>query len=156
MSDRGRSSLAALQLQKGEGILTLFHSPPPTEDSLVEVQPSPDQQQADRDKTTDGGHRHQHHHYKARLERGDPPLNVSEWAVGSSQPLWGRYTSSCCSAQAELLVWDTAGNMKRCRLTSGQQRQQRDRSTDTSGAGRTALTAGVFFWTLGLLGSSLL
>ncbi|XP_033486681.1 von Willebrand factor A domain-containing protein 7 [Epinephelus lanceolatus] len=145
VSDRG-SGLAALQLQKGEGIMTLFHSPMPTEDSLGE---------AHRDKTTSGGHHHHHHQHNARLEKGDPPLNVSEWVSGSSQPLWVRYTSSCCSAQAELLVWDTAGNMKRCHLTSGQQRQLRDRSTETSGAGRITLTD-VFYLLLGLLWFSLL
>ncbi|KAM9358829.1 von Willebrand factor A domain-containing protein 7 [Symphorus nematophorus] len=154
VSDRGRSGLAALQLQKGEGNLNLFHSPPPTEDSLVEVQPGPDQQQAHTDKTTGGGH-HQYYHHRARLERGDPPFNVSEWVLGSSQLLWARYTSSCCSAQAELLVWDTAGNMKRCHLTSGQQRHLRERGTETSGAGQITLT-GVFFLLLGLLWSSLL
>ncbi|XP_068568500.1 von Willebrand factor A domain-containing protein 7 [Cebidichthys violaceus] len=148
VSDRGRSGLAALQLQSGEGILTLFHSPPPTEDSLGE-----DQQQAHRDKTTSGGHHH--HHHEARLEKGDPALNVSEWSPGSSQPLWVKYTSSCCSAQAELLVWDTAGNMKRCHLTSGQLRRLRDRSTETSGAGRITPTP-VFSLLLGLLWSCLL
>ncbi|XP_041797276.1 von Willebrand factor A domain-containing protein 7 [Chelmon rostratus] len=158
VSDRGRSGLAALHLQKGEGVLTLFHSPPPTEDSLVKAQPSSDQQQAHRDETASEGHHHHHHHHhpKARLEKGDPPLNVSEWVMGSSQPLWVRYTSSCCSAQAELLVWDTAGNMKRCHLTSGQQRQLSDRSTETSGAGRITLTTGIFLSTWGLLWSSLL
>ncbi|XP_056297174.1 von Willebrand factor A domain-containing protein 7 [Pseudoliparis swirei] len=145
VSDRGRSGLAALQLQRGEGVLTLFHSPPrPAEDSLAE-----DQQQTHRDKATSGGHHHHHHqhhhHHKARLENGDPPLNVSGWAPGgSSQPLWAEYTSSCCSAQAELLVWDTAGNMKRCHLTSGQQRRMRDGSRETSGAGRITLT-GMYF-----------
>uniref|UniRef100_UPI0037E839E5 von Willebrand factor A domain-containing protein 7-like n=1 Tax=Semicossyphus pulcher TaxID=241346 RepID=UPI0037E839E5 len=153
VSDRGRSGLAALQLQKGEGILSLFHSPPPSEDSVGEARAGPDQQQADRDKTTSGGH--PPHHHKARLEKGDPPFNVSEWVLGSSQPLWVRYTSSCCSAQAELLVWDTAGNMKRCHLTSGQQRQLRDRSRDTSGAGQRTLP-GVLLLFLGLMWFSLL
>lgn len=151
VSDRGRSGLAALQLQKGEGILTLFHSPPPTDDSLGEARPGPDQQQAHRDKPTSGGHQH----HKARLEKGDPPLNVSEWVLGSSQPLWVRYTSSCCSAQAELLVWDTAGNMKRCHLMSVQQRHPRDRNTAAGGAGRITFT-GVFFLLWGLLWSFLL
>nr|XP_040048468.1 von Willebrand factor A domain-containing protein 7 isoform X1 [Gasterosteus aculeatus aculeatus] len=135
VSDRGRSGLAALQLQSGEGVLTLFHRPPPAEDGLVE----------DRDKTASGGR-----HHKARLERGDPPLNVSEWAPGSSQPLWGTYSSSCCSARAELLVWDAAGNMKRCQLASGRRPQLRDRSAETSGAGRRTPTAG-FLAALGLL-----
>ncbi|XP_034459215.1 von Willebrand factor A domain-containing protein 7 isoform X2 [Hippoglossus hippoglossus] len=150
VSDRGRSGLAALQLQRGEGILTLFLSPPTTEDSMGHAQLDPDQQQSLRDQTTSGDH-----HYKARLEKGDSPLNVSEWVQGSSQPLWARYTSSCCSAQAELLVWDTAGNMKRCNLTPDQQRQQRDRSTETSGTGRIRLPD-VFFLLLVLLWSPLL
>ncbi|KAA8593835.1 hypothetical protein FQN60_004669 [Etheostoma spectabile] len=133
VSDRGRSGLAALQLQKGEGILTLFHSPPPTEDSLGEAQPDPDQH---------------HHRHKARL--GDPPLDVSEWSLSSSQPLWVEYTSSCCSAYAEFLVWDTAGNMKRCHLPSGQQRQ-----LETNRARQITLRS-VFSLLLVLLWSSLL
>ncbi|XP_060901829.1 von Willebrand factor A domain-containing protein 7 isoform X2 [Labrus mixtus] len=148
VSDRGRSGLAALQLKKGEGILTLFQNPPPSEDGTGEAKPGSDQQQADKNKTTSGGH--QHHHHKARLEKGEPTLNLSEWALGSSQPLWVRYTSSCCSAQAEFLIWDTAGNMRRCHLTSGQQRQQRDVSTDISSAGQKTLT-GVLFLFFGLL-----
>lgn len=159
VSDTGRSSLAALQLQKGEGILTLFHSPPSTEESYVDGQLGPDKQQAQRNKTTSGRHRqHLAHHYLARLEPGDPPLNVSTLAIGSSQPLWGRYTSNCCAAQAELLVWNTAGNMKRCHLMSGQQRhkRQRDKNTDTSGAGQTELKSGMFLWTVFLLWSPFL
>ncbi|KAK5868438.1 hypothetical protein PBY51_009454 [Eleginops maclovinus] len=151
VSDRGRSGLAALQLQKGEGILTLFHSPQPTEESLEEAQ-----HKAHRDTTTSEGHpHHHHHHHKARLEKGDPPLNVTEWVPGSSQLLLAWYASSCCSPKAELLVWDTAGNMKRCRLTSGQQTQLRDRSIESSGAGRITLT-NVYVLMSGLLWSTLL
>ncbi|XP_068172839.1 von Willebrand factor A domain-containing protein 7 isoform X2 [Antennarius striatus] len=140
VTDRGRSGLAALQLQEGEGILTLYDSPPPMEDGLTKLQAGPDQH-----RTTDGGPSHGHQQHKARLENGDPPLNVSEWVLDSSQPLWVRYTSSCCSVQAELLVWDTAGNMKRCHLTSGQQRLLSDKSAETNGSGRIAHTAGVTF-----------
>ncbi|XP_060929226.1 von Willebrand factor A domain-containing protein 7 [Limanda limanda] len=150
VSDRGRSGLAALQLQRGEGILTLFLSPPTTEDSMGDAQLDPDRQQSLRGQTTSGDN-----HYKARLETGDSPLNVSEWVQGSSQPLWAMYTSSCCSAQAELLVWDTAGNMKRCNLMPDQQRQQRDRSTETSGTGRITLPD-VYFLLFVLLWSPLL
>ncbi|KAK5904480.1 hypothetical protein CesoFtcFv8_006038 [Champsocephalus esox] len=149
VSDRGRSGLAALQLQKGEGILTLFPSPAPTEESLEGTQ-----QPAYKDTTTIEGHHHHHHHHKARLQRGDPPLNVTDWVPDLSQPLWARYSSSCCSPKAELLVWDTAGNMKRCRLTSGQQRQLRDRRTESSGARRITLTS-VSVLVGGLLGSTL-
>lgn len=155
VSDTGRSSLAALQLLKGEGILTLFHSPPSTEESHMDGQLGPDKQQAQRNKTTSGG-QHLAHQYLARLEPGDPPLNVSTLAIGSSQPLWGRYTSNCCSAQAELLVWNTAGNMKRCHLMSGQQRQQRDKNANTSGAGQTELKSGMLLWMVFLLWSPFL
>ncbi|XP_040901618.1 von Willebrand factor A domain-containing protein 7 [Toxotes jaculatrix] len=155
VSDRGRSGLAALQLQKGDGILSLFLSPPPTEDSVGDTQPGSDQQQAHREKTTSGGYHHHHDDYMARLEKGDTPLNMSEWVLDSSQPLWVKYTSSCCSAQAELLVWDTAGNMKRCHLAPGQQRQPRDRSTETNGTGRMTLTS-LFFLLLSLVWSPLL
>lgn len=140
VSDSGRSSPAALQLQKGEGVLTLFHSPPAIEESRAGGQPDPDQ-------------RPQHGEHMARLEAGDAPFNVSAWPLGSSQPLWGRYTSSCCSSQAEVLVWNTAGNMKRCHLTSGQQRQQREQIAETSGGGRPDF---LFFWTLFLLWSPFL
>ncbi|XP_008304176.1 von Willebrand factor A domain-containing protein 7 [Stegastes partitus] len=146
VSDTGRSGLTAIQLQNGEGILTLFHSPPPTEDTLEEAQKGPDQKQVHRDEITNAGH---HHHHKATLQSGDPPVNVSEWSLDSSQPLWARYTSSCCSAQAEMLVWDAAGNMKRCHLTSGQQR------TESSGSGRLK-PSGVFFFLFALLWSPLL
>ncbi|XP_029372637.1 von Willebrand factor A domain-containing protein 7 [Echeneis naucrates] len=138
VADRGPFGLAAVQLQKGEGSLTLFLSPPPKEEITGSAQPGTDQHQAHRDQTGSGVFR-RHHHHKARLEKGDPPLNVSEWGLGS-QPLWVRYTSSCCSAQAELLVWDTGGNMKRCHLTPDQQRQLKDRETEASGVGRINLT----------------
>ncbi|KAM8903729.1 von Willebrand factor A domain-containing protein 7 isoform 1-T2 [Spinachia spinachia] len=127
VSDTGPSGLAALQLHSGEGVLTLFHSPPPAEDGPVE----------DGDKTTSGGQRHE-----ARLQRGDPPLNVSQWTPGSSRALRGTYSSSCCSARAQLLVWDAAGNMRRCQLASGRRRQLGDGSAGASGAGRRAPAAG--------------
>lgn len=149
VSDSGRSSLAALQLQKGEGVLTLFLSPPAMEESHVDGQLDPEHQ-----------HQHQQPHHgehMARLKAGDAPFNASAWPLGSSQPLWGTYTSSCCSSQAELLVWNTAGNMKRCHLTSGQQGQQRDHNAETSGAGRTEFVSYfMFFWTVFLLCSPFL
>ncbi|XP_034556682.1 von Willebrand factor A domain-containing protein 7 [Notolabrus celidotus] len=145
VSDMGRSGLASILLQKGEGILTLFQIPPPSENSMHGAKPSPNQQQANMNNRTTGGY---HHHHKARLEKGDPLLNVSEWALDSSQPLWVWYNSSCCSAQAEFLVWDTAGNMKRCHLTSGHQRQQRDMSTDANRAGQNTNT-GLFSFVIG-------
>lgn len=139
VSDSGRSVLAALQLVKGQGVLTLFHNPPSVGDVLL-----------------DPGQQQKHHHWepKARVETGDTPFNVSAWAMGSSQPLWVRYSSSCCSSQAELLVWNTAGNMKRCYLSSSQQRQQGDHNAESSGAGLTEYVSfSIFFWTIFLLWS---
>nr|XP_057936998.1 von Willebrand factor A domain-containing protein 7 [Doryrhamphus excisus] len=131
VSDKGRSGLAALQLQRGQGTLTLFRNPLPTGDKTGEGQ-------------------HHHHQHEVTLMEGDTPFNVSEWVVGSSQPLWVSYISSCCSAQAELLVWDAAGNMKRCHLASGQQKQLSDTRTEHSGSGPVTLS-GFFFFTWLLL-----
>ncbi|KAM9733773.1 von Willebrand factor A domain-containing protein 7 isoform 2-T2 [Menidia menidia] len=133
--DNGRSGLSDVQLQKGGGVLTLFHRPPSSEDGAGA-----------------GGGRRQRpaHRHQARLRAGDPPLNISEWALGLSQPLWVTYTSSCCHSQAEMLVWDTAGNMKRCHLTSGLRRRLTDRSTESSGAGRLTVP-GPLFLLVGLL-----
>lgn len=139
VSDSGRSSPAALQLLKGQGVLTLFHSPPSVEDVLL-----------------DPGQQKNHHHGEpmARLKAGDAPFNVSVWALGSSQPLWVKYSSSCCSSQAELLVWNMAGNMKRCYLSSGQQRQQRDQNAEPSGAAPSEnVLFSLFFGTIFLLWS---
>ncbi|XP_053728230.1 von Willebrand factor A domain-containing protein 7 [Synchiropus splendidus] len=116
LSDRGRSGLAALQLQRGDGVLTRFSGLAPTRQ--------------------EGGTEER----EVRLESGDPPLNLSQWA--SSQPLWLTYTSSCCSRRAELLVWDSAGNMKRCHLTS---EQLSDRGTDANRARPVSTTRALLF-----------
>ncbi|XP_051934053.1 von Willebrand factor A domain-containing protein 7 [Hippocampus zosterae] len=128
VSDSGRSGLAALQLHKGQGTLTLF--PPVTGGKLGEAHPD------------------QHVQHKVTLEVRDAPLNVSDWELGSSGPLWVRYTSSCCSVEAELLVWDTAGNMKRCHLASSQQRQLSDTRTEYSGGGPITPTSFSFLMLL--------
>ncbi|XP_012738317.2 von Willebrand factor A domain-containing protein 7 isoform X1 [Fundulus heteroclitus] len=154
VADDVHSGLAALQMHKGDGVLMIFHNPPPTEESFGETLPDFEHQRLHKNKTTSKGHHRHHHHYRASLKTGDPLLNVSGWAPGSSHPLWVTYTSSCCSAQAELLVWDRAGNMKRCILTSGQQRVQSDTATESSGSGRATLT-GVIFLLVGLLWSPL-
>ncbi|XP_077578997.1 von Willebrand factor A domain-containing protein 7 [Stigmatopora nigra] len=109
LSDNGRSGLAALQLRQGQGTLTLL--PPLEVDKLDED--------------------HRNRYAEATLVKGDPPFNVSE----SLEPLWANYTSSCCSVSAELLVWDTAGNMKRCHFASAQQRQLSNTRTEYSGGG---------------------
>lgn len=132
--DRGRSGLASLQLSQGQGTLTLLHTDSPGDPgfSMLEKQPVPNQHHTDREKKTS-----EQRQEGPRLKQGDAPLNVSEWAGGLSQPLWVRYTSSCCSPQAELLVWDGAGNTRRCHLTSRQQRGLRERSGVANGTGET-------------------
>ncbi|XP_056138823.1 von Willebrand factor A domain-containing protein 7 [Lampris incognitus] len=153
LTDRGRSGLASLMLHHGEGVLTPLHNPTPSQESpLGETHTGHDQLQADRDRATtlvSPGH------HKFRLKKGDPPLNVSEWIGGSSQPLWVTYTSSCCSAWAELLVWDKAGNMKRCRLMYGQQKALRDSGTESNRTENTLLSSG-FVVLLGLIWTILL
>ncbi|XP_049582169.1 von Willebrand factor A domain-containing protein 7 isoform X1 [Syngnathus scovelli] len=133
--DRGRSGLAALQLHKGQGTLTLL--PLPVGGKPGETHPE------------------QHVRHKATLVERDPPLNVSGWGLGSSEPLWVSYTSSCCSAQAELLVWDTVGNLKHCHLASSQQRQLSDTRTENRG-GRHVMPYGFSFLVLILLCCQLL
>ncbi|XP_029027336.1 von Willebrand factor A domain-containing protein 7 [Betta splendens] len=144
VSDSGRSGLAALQLQRGEGTLTLLHHLPREE--------RVDQRQAPRDKKTQ--HRH-HYHHSIQLEKGQPPFNVSLWVGDTSQPLRVSYTSSCCSARAELLVWDAAGNLKRCHLMSRQQRPPGNRNTDANGTGQIRPTV-VFFLLLPVAVASVL
>lgn len=151
VSDNGRSGLAALQLQKGDGIFTLFHRAPFLED--ISDESGNKQKQTHKDNKASEDHRHHHHHHhsdhKTRLKAGEPPLNMSAWAHSSSQPLWAEYTSSCCSGQAEVLVWDRAGNTKRCRLTSVEQKRT-DRSSETSGTAASGFT-GAFSLISGLL-----
>ncbi|XP_028321008.1 von Willebrand factor A domain-containing protein 7 [Gouania willdenowi] len=134
LADVGRSGLAAMKLHKGDGVVTLFQNPPPSENIQGEAWPGT---------SAHGGRHNQHHDHKAKLRKGDSPLNISEWVMGSAQPLWARYTSSCCYGDAEILVWDTAGNMKRCHLFSGKPRQLRNRITESSGASRTS-TSGIY------------
>ncbi|KAM6945989.1 von Willebrand factor A domain-containing protein 7 [Aplochiton taeniatus] len=132
VTDRGRSGLASLQLSQGGGTLTLLRSPAPRHrDSLGAPRSSSGELQDDKDGLLHGdGH---------SLEQGDPPFSVTEWVgrrgrgggEGLSQPLWVRYNSSCCSPQAEILVWDGAGNVRRCRLTSNQKRGLKDKNTET-------------------------
>ncbi|XP_034023845.1 von Willebrand factor A domain-containing protein 7 [Thalassophryne amazonica] len=149
VSDRGHSGLAALQLHKGDGILTLFLNPPDAWETTGEVKTGLDQHLASTGRMTSAEH-HQHQHHHVRLEKGDPALNISEWGLGSSHPLWVRYTSSCCSTRAEILVWDAAGNMKRCHLLSHDQKELRYKSTESSGTGKPTHSAS-FSMLLGLL-----
>lgn len=126
LSDRGRSGLASLQLLRGEGALTLLlHTHTPPGDSQAGTQQQPDRESpASRQP-------------RPTLEKGEYPVNVSEWAGESSQPMWVRYEAGCCAPHAELLVWDGAGNLRRCHLTSGQQGELAVRHSETNGGGKT-------------------
>ncbi|KAJ3591363.1 hypothetical protein NHX12_009308 [Muraenolepis orangiensis] len=116
LSDRGRSGLASLQLLRGEGVLALLsHAPTPPGEGWAGTRRQPDRERP----------------AGPTLEKGEPPLNVSE----RGQPMWVRYRASCCAPHAELLVWDRAGNLRRCHLTSGQQGGLGVRHSETNGSG---------------------
>ncbi|XP_062860432.1 von Willebrand factor A domain-containing protein 7 [Trichomycterus rosablanca] len=127
VKDQGHSGLAAIQLTVGTGTLTML-----TEE-VTEKTKSPRTQF--HEENVDGYTSPLVQHHKESTERqfhdklvtGDPPLNISEWARGRTVML--RYTSDCCVPQAELLVWDKAGNKRRCHLTASQQRALRERSS---------------------------
>ncbi|XP_067102530.1 von Willebrand factor A domain-containing protein 7 [Osmerus mordax] len=131
VTDKGRSGLSSLQLSLGQGTLTLLHGPAALGDGSEEDQPSLSK---DQETGEQGGQKQG----RPKLEQGDPAMNVSEWVGRSGHlPLWVTYSSSCCSPQAELLVWDWAGNMRRCHLTSSLQRGFDERSKETNGSGNT-------------------
>ncbi|CAL8360954.1 unnamed protein product [Merluccius merluccius] len=136
LSDRGRSGLASLQLLRGEGVLTLLpRAPTPT--PLGEGQAGGHRQQGPRDRESLAPGRP-----GSTLEKGEPPVNVSEWSGVSPGPMWVRYEAGCCAPHAELLVLDGAGNLRRCHLTSGQQGGLGVRhSIETNGSGRTTLSS---------------
>ncbi|XP_029571613.1 von Willebrand factor A domain-containing protein 7 isoform X1 [Salmo trutta] len=152
VTDRGRSGLASLQLSKGQGILTLLHSPTDHPgDSLEENQPTPKhkpQNQRDRERTSPAHGENGYAELDPRLVQGHPPLNVAQWTGGLPKHLWVRYTSPCCSPQAELLVWDGAGNVRRCHLTSSQQRGIRERSGVSNKAGEMPLQSCLLLFSL--------
>ncbi|XP_061072170.1 von Willebrand factor A domain-containing protein 7 isoform X2 [Conger conger] len=106
VTDRGRSGLAALQLSEGSGVLT----------PLLGQAGKPWQQQENGgDPGGEGGQGSE----QPYLLEGAPPLNVTGWGGGA--PLHVRYSASCCARLAELIIWDGAGNSRRCHLTSSQQ-----------------------------------
>ncbi|XP_019905261.2 von Willebrand factor A domain-containing protein 7 [Esox lucius] len=133
VTDRGGTALASIQLFEGQGALTLLHgSTDPAGDSLEERQNHRDRKRAGTTQGVNGNAE-----MGLRLVQGDSPLNVAQWTSGLAkpQPLWVRYTSPCCSPQAELLVWDGAGNVRSCHLTASQQRRMWDTSGETNRAG---------------------
>lgn len=97
VKDRGHSGLAAVQLSQGGGTLMVLHGRKPG-DSLEEARGS------ERD----------------HMVVGEAPLNVTSWVGG--RPMRLGYVSACCAPKAELVVWDKAGNSRRCHLVSRQQK----------------------------------
>ncbi|XP_051512664.1 von Willebrand factor A domain-containing protein 7-like isoform X2 [Myxocyprinus asiaticus] len=136
--DRGHSGLASVQLAQGEGTLILsemtrerhqdhfqyVHEETAEAVHLPLLQPQ--------ENTSESMEFHINQHLKTEVKHGpqrlegvqlvsgDPPLNISEWTKG--KPLMVNYSSGCCAPQAELVLWDRAGNMRRCHLIASQQR----------------------------------
>ncbi|TRY93853.1 hypothetical protein DNTS_023771, partial [Danionella cerebrum] len=120
--DIGQSGLASIQLTKGEGTLSLSEvtedKPKDEETSRRVPHPVDTSKNRKHPLVTEselilqlGG---------SQLVRGDHPLNISERI--QREPIAMRYSSSCCSPQAEIVLWDRAGNIRRCHLKAGQQR----------------------------------
>lgn len=144
LSDRGRSGLASLQLLQGEGVLTLLlHAPAPAGEGQDGTQQQPDRERLG------------HSPPRQTLEKGEHPVNVSQWAGESPQPMWVRYEAGCCAPHAELLVWDRAGNLRRCHLTSGQQGGPGIRHSEANRGGKMNLsscdTVVLLLWAYGLI-----
>ncbi|KAL7879064.1 hypothetical protein AOLI_G00100380 [Acnodon oligacanthus] len=145
VKDRGHSGLASVQLAEGQGILTLLHGETTgrTENPVIQIHEDATEGHVSpliqlQEETTEHqqyqhrtrlGHR-AHRLEKARLVHGEPPLNISEWARRKSITV--QYTSDCCGPRAELLVWDRAGNMRRCHLIASQQRALREKEKNTA------------------------
>ncbi|XP_072550642.1 von Willebrand factor A domain-containing protein 7 [Salminus brasiliensis] len=148
VKDRGHSGLASVQLAEGQGTLTLFHKEttrraenPFTQlhkeategqvSPLMQLNEEVEEHQLHRHRTR-LGHR-AHKLETSTLVHSDPPLNVSMWARGRHITL--HYTSGCCDPQADLLVWDRAGNMRRCHLIASQQRALREKEKNSAASG---------------------
>lgn len=156
VKDRGHSGLASIQLALGQGTLMLLHDEA-TDKNEYSLMPLPEEtyasplSQLHEEATRRQLHRHSewlkhrpHGLAKGRLVHGDPPMNISEWARRKDIML--HYTSNCCVLQAELLVWDGAGNMRNCSLTANQQRALREKNSAAKGISHSLLTP--VLWTL--------
>ncbi|XP_018603910.2 von Willebrand factor A domain-containing protein 7 [Scleropages formosus] len=130
ISDKGQSGLAALQLLHGEGTLSLIHGHRAREGRKRRTDGKRGQEY-DANRHGSDGHRHDRHRHERHevplLRQGESPLNISAWA--SVAPLRVRYKSSCCFPQAVLLIWDGAGNLMRCRLSSSQEGSSKESSS---------------------------
>lgn len=149
VKDRGHSGLASIQLAVGQGTLMLLHDEATwkKKNSLTQhpgetyVNPM---RQLHEEATWHQLHKHSawlkhsaHRPVKDRLVHGDPPVNISEWARRKHIMLY--YTSDCCVPQAEMLVWDGAGNMRNCSLKASQQRSLREKNNAANGITHTLL-----------------
>ncbi|CAM4577668.1 unnamed protein product [Leuciscus chuanchicus] len=136
--DRGHSGLASIQLAQGEGTLILSevtterhvqHFPQLHEETMGGVHLPLLQPQKDTSEISnhylETGAEHGHQRLEGvQLVNGDHPVNISEWTKG--KPVMMHYSSGCCARQAELVLWDRAGNMRRCHLIASQQRALRE------------------------------
>lgn len=140
--DKGHSGLASIQLAQGEGTLIL---------SEVSMQRREEHFPQLHEETTGGVHlpllqpqkdtSEQYFGTEAELERqrldrvqllkGDYPVNISEWTKG--KPVMMHYSSGCCAPHAEIVLWDRAGNMRRCHLKASQERALREKNGAQSG-----------------------
>jgi len=137
--DRGHSGLASIQLAQGEGTLILSevtterhaqHFPQLHEETMRGVhlpllQPQKDTSEISNHLNLGTGAEHGRQRLEGvQLVNGDHPVNISEWTKG--KPVMMHYSSGCCAPQAELVLWDRAGNMRRCHLIASQQRALRE------------------------------
>lgn len=156
VKDRGHSGLATIQLAVGQGTLMLLHDEATgkNENSLMQLPEetyiSPLRQ------LHEEGARHQLHTHSAQVKHrahrvakdrfvnGSPSLNISEW--GRRKHIMLHYTSDCCVPEAELLMWDGAGNMRNCSLTASQQRALGEKNSAANGIAHTLVALAL--WTL--------
>ncbi|MCJ8733135.1 hypothetical protein PDJAM_G00219630 [Pangasius djambal] len=155
VKDRGHSGLASIQLAAGQGTLTLLHDEATGKNEYSLTQLPEEAYVSPLRQLHEEAVRHQLHRHSARLKHrahrlakvrlvhGDLPVNISKWARRKHIML--HYTSDCCVSQAELLVWDGAGNMRNCSLTASQQRALREKNS-ANGITHTLLT--LVLWTL--------
>ncbi|XP_046720564.1 von Willebrand factor A domain-containing protein 7 isoform X2 [Silurus meridionalis] len=137
VKDRGHSGLASIQLVVGQGTLMILYDEATGKNKNSMMQPHEETYVSPLRQIHDEEMRHQQRHSaqlkqrtyrpaKDTLVLGDPPVNISEWAEKKHITLY--YTSDCCVPQAELVVWDGAGNMRNCSLTASQQRALREKN----------------------------
>lgn len=108
VKDRGHSGLAAVQLYQGGGTLMV----------LREGSHHSGASEGRRGRQPGDSLKEAHGLERDHMVVGEPPLNVTSWVGG--RPVRLGYVSACCAPKAELVVWDKAGNSRRCHLASRQ------------------------------------